>query len=359
MKRITIAALILIMIAVLASCGEQKEQAEAPEDGKGCEIAVVSESVKVKDDPFVSMAWESVKAFSQEYGMAAKIYRPEAADKEAYTAAVEEAADDGAGFIVLAGSALETTADDAQEAYPDVDFMLLDGVPHDEKDNYATADNMVSVVFAEEEAGYMAGYAAVMEGYTKLGFIGGRELPYVKRYGYGFLQGAAAAAAETETKTEMRYTYTGSQAASEETQKLAAEWYEEGTEIIFVSGGSMTDSVIDAADKAKAKVIGADLDSDRLSETVIMSASKGIDAAIQTVLKSYEDGTFSGGTAFNYAAKNDGVKLEMEKTAFSSFSSDDYDKLFRQLKNGKIELKKDTGVDSLDELTGEWVTLIQ
>ena len=67
---------------------------------------------------------------------------------------------------------------------------------------YARAASMVSVVFAEEEAGYMAGYAAVKEGYTKLGFMGGQALPSVKRYGYGFVQGAAAAAAEDEVKVE-------------------------------------------------------------------------------------------------------------------------------------------------------------
>lgn len=60
---------------------------------------------------------------------------------------------------------------------------MIDGVPHDENNTYATAANMVSVVFAEEEAGYMAGYAAVKEGYTKLGFMGGQALPSVKRYG--------------------------------------------------------------------------------------------------------------------------------------------------------------------------------
>jgi len=69
---------------------------------------------------------------------------------------------------------------------------------------------MVSMVFAEEEAGYLAGYAAVKEGYTKLGFLGGQEIPSVKRYGYGFVQGAAAAAAEKEKKVEIRYQYTGS-----------------------------------------------------------------------------------------------------------------------------------------------------
>ena len=99
------------------------------------------------------------------------------------------------------------------------------------------------------------------------------------------------------------------------------------------------------------------MDQSSLSETVITSAVKGIDSAVETVLKSYIGETFTGGTAFNYAAKNDGVKLEMEKSSFKKFTEENYKKIFNQLKNGKTELKKDTGVGSVTELTGEWVTI--
>ena len=112
-------------------------------------------------------------------------------------------------MIILPGANFETTAYAAQSAYPDVYFLIIDGVPHDGNDNYATSANTVSIIFAEEEAGYLAGYAAVKEGYKNLGFMGGQELPSVKRYGYGFVQGAAAAAAENEEKVTVRYNYNG------------------------------------------------------------------------------------------------------------------------------------------------------
>ena len=358
MKRITIVmTVILLMLSLLAACGGGKEEGNKEEKEKGCEIAVISESVKADGEAFVNLTWDSAKKFADQNDMVAALYEPEEVSKEAYMASIEKATKDGAKFIILAGSAFETTAYDAQKTYPDIGFMILDGVPHDEKDNYATADNTVSVIFAEEEAGYMAGYAAVKEGYKKLGFLGGQEAPYVKRYGYGFLQGAAAAAAETETKVEMAYRYMGSSEASKDVREVAQQWYKDGTEVIFVSGGPMTDSVVKAAEKAKGKVIATDLDDESLSETVIASASKGIGAAVETVLKSYEDGTFTGGTAFNYAAKNDGVSLQMSDTGFTKFDDKAYKKVFRSLSNGKIELKKDTGVKSISELTGEWVTI--
>ena len=140
-------------------------------------------------------------------------------------------------------------------------------------------------------------------------------------------------------------------------QKLAAQWYDGGTEVIFACGGSVSSSVIKAAEKAGGKVIGADFDQSGLSETVITSACKDTDTAVTKVLRSYEDGTFAGGTAFNYAARNNGVSLEMKNSRFRTFSEADYKKLFSQLKNEKVELKKDTAVKSVSELAGEWVTL--
>ena len=61
--------------------------------------------------------------------------------------------------------------------------------------------------------------------------------------------------------------------------------------------------------------------------------------------------------AFNYAAKNDGVSLEIKNGKFNVFTEDDYNTVFKKLSNGKIELKKDTGVSSVAELAGDWVTI--
>ena len=349
MKRIVISILTAaVLIFAMASCG-QKQDSGSNSD-MTCEVAMIAEDRKTDDTSFTQTAWKSVEGFAEEKGVTAKLYKPDDASEEAYLSAVKKAADDGAGMIVMAVYS-------AQSAYPDTDFLLIDGVPHDDSSNYATAGNTVSVIFAEEEAGYMAGYAAVKDGYTKLGFIGGQALPEIKRYGYGFVQGAAAAAAELETKVEIDYRYAGGSDESDEVQKLAAQWYDGGTEVIFACGGSVSRSVIKAAEKEDGRVIGADFDQSDLSETVITSACKDTDTAVTKVLRSYEDGTFAGGTAFNYAARNNGVGLEMKNSRFRTFSEADYKKLFSQLKNEKVELKKDTAVKSVSELAGEWVTL--
>ena len=66
-------------------------------------------------------------------------------------------------------------------------FILIDGQPHSaDYSEFRTNANVASILYAEEEAGYLAGYAAVKEGFTKLGFMGGMAVPAVIRFGYGF-----------------------------------------------------------------------------------------------------------------------------------------------------------------------------
>lgn len=359
MKRIVAMLICIAMPLCMASCGGEKaEEKKPPQNNDGTyEVAMIADSQDVEDGSFTHVTWQSVKAFADENGLTANCYKPEESTKKAYLASVEEAVAKKAGIIVMAGSNFETAAFSAQKKYPEVYFLLLDGVPHNGKDNYVMAENTVGLIFAEEEAGYLAGYAAVKEGCTKLGFLGGKALPPVKRYGYGFAQGVASAAAERETKVELYYNYAGTFNESEDAEKLAAGWYKEGVQVIFACGGAMGNSVMKAAENGNGKVIGADVDQSYLSETVMTSAKKEIPKAVGDILKMYSDKKLVGGTAFNYAVKNDGVSLEMENAQFTKFTKNDYKKIMRDLRNGNIQLKKDTGVGSVVELAGEWVTI--
>lgn len=372
MRRILIVLMMVILTICLAGCGGSDNEP------KTAELAMIADCDKIEDGSFTQATWESVENFAKNNALTAKCYKTkevvdqEKAAKEAkegeeikgpftkeesYMMAIDKAVKDKAKLVIMSGSNFETTVYAAQSAYPDVKFLIIDGVPHDAALNFAAAANTISVIFAEEEAGYMAGYAAVKEGYKKIGFMGGQELPAVKRYGYGFVQGVAAAAAEMEKKVELSYVYTGTFDPSDDVRKLAADWYKGGTQVIFACGGAMGTSVMKAAENNNGLVIGVDVDQSYLSSTVLTSAKKEIDIVIDEMLDNYVNKKFVGGIAFNYTAKNGGVSLEMDNDNFVKFKDEDYKKVFRQLKNGKIQLKKDTGVGAVTELTGEWVTI--
>jgi basic membrane protein A len=146
---------------------------------------------------FRSGTWEGVVAFAEENGKTHKYYKPTEQSTDAYLAAIQLAVEGGAKIIVTPGFLFEEPIYLAQDLYEDVYFVLIDGNPHNaDSTEFRTEENAVGILFAEEQSGYLAGYAAVKDGYTKLGFMGGMAVPAVVRFGYGFVQGAEAAAAE-------------------------------------------------------------------------------------------------------------------------------------------------------------------
>lgn len=201
-------------------------------------------------------------------------------------------------MVVTPGFLFEPAIFEAQDLYPDVHFILIDGVPHSaDYTQFRTNANVAPILYAEEEAGYLAGYAAVKEGFTKLGFMGGMAVPAVIRFGYGFAQGADAASVELGlTDVTMNYHYVGGFAPTPEAQALAASWYNDGIEVIFAAAGGAGNSVMAAAEAADGKyVIGVDVDQAGESDTIITSAMKGLGDSVYQTIASYYAQEFTGG----------------------------------------------------------------
>ena len=108
------------------------------------------------------------------------------------------AAKKGAKIIISQGYPFEEVIAHMQNEYPKIQFLMLDAKSRKSGQKAELASNVHCILFREEEAGYLAGYAAVCEGYTRLGFLGGKEIAPVQRYGSGFIQGAEYAAMEME-----------------------------------------------------------------------------------------------------------------------------------------------------------------
>lgn len=343
MKRVLTLLLAILLIFGLAACGGGGGNEEETPAAETFEIAMITDIGTIDDKSFNQGTWEGVVAFAQENGKTHKYYKPTEQSTDAYLAAIQLAVEGGAKIIVTPGYLFEEPIYLAQDLYEDVCFVLIDGNPHNaDYTEFRTEDNAVGIIFAEEQVGYLAGYAAVKDGYTKLGYMGGMAVPAVVRYGYGFVQGAEAAAAELGiTSIDMKYHYTGNFEATPDNQTQAASWYAEGTEVIFAAGGAVGNSVMSAAEAVDAKVIGVDVDQSGESETVIVSAMKGLGAAVQATLGQFYDGEFPGGESLIYDAAANGVSLSMDSAKFNKFSQADYDAIFGKLAAGEIELIKD------------------
>lgn len=323
----------------------EKTEAETTAPAKaeasdGYELALVTDLGTIDDKSFNQGAWEGLKKYAEESGITYKYYQPQEATTDSYLETISLAIEGGAKLVVCPGYLFEEPVYLAQDQFKDIHFILLDGEPHSaDYSEYRTEANVMPILFQEDEPGFLAGYAAVKDGYTKLGFLGGMAVPAVIRYGYGFVEGAEYAANEMGIDgIEIMYNYTGAFAATPEAQSMAASWYQNGTEVIFGCGGAVGNSVMAAAEEKSAKVIGVDVDQSYESETVITSAMKQLSISVYDGVKALYDGNFPGGKTSIFSAKNDGIGLPMENSKFTAFTQEDYDAVFSQLKDGKITL---------------------
>lgn len=314
------------------------------------EIGMITDIGTIDDKSFNQGTWEAIKAYAEANGKTYNYYQPSAQSTEIYVERIDQAVADGAKVIVTPGFLFEEPIFVAQDKYPDVNFVLIDGNPHNaDYSEFRTEKNAVGIVFAEEQSGFLAGYAAVKDGYTKLGFMGGMAVPAVVRFGYGFVQGADYAAKELGlTDVSVNYNYTGGFAATPEAQAMASSWYNDGVQVIFACGGAVGNSVMAAAEAAGGKVIGVDVDQSPESETVITSAMKGLGSAVEQALTAFYADSFPGGEAWVLGADKNGVQLPMATSRFTTFTQADYDAIYGKLAKAEVVPQKDVVESPVD-----------
>ncbi|MBQ6048200.1 MAG: BMP family ABC transporter substrate-binding protein [Oscillospiraceae bacterium] len=360
MKKFLALILALCMVFALAACGQAaapaaaapaEEAAPAAEalvaddiedsmtsaDGK-YEVAFVTDIGQLKDKSFNQSTYDGVKLYAAANGLSYKYYQPangdQATDDDRYDA-MKAAAEGGAKVVVCAGFLQDAALEKAAAEFTDVKFIFIDG--------WGTGlANIAGIAFKEQECGYFAGYAAVKDGYEKLGFMGGGggTNPACCRYGYGFVQGANAAAAELGKTVDINYSwqYGSSFSASPELQTMASGWYNNGTEVIFACGGTMFTSIAAAASENDAKVIGVDVDQSYESPAVITSALKGISAATQWAIAKAYDGTWDeiGGVGTSLGAAEDATGLPVDTWSLTGYSVEEYQQQLADVVSGAI-----------------------
>ena len=343
-KILTILALIILLSVsclLIAGCGKDETY----------EIALVTDVGNIDDKSFNQGTWEGVKAFAEANKITYNYYRPSEDSTEARIETMKTAIDTGAKVVVCPGYLFEEAVYKIQKDYPETQFLLIDGEPHDENYKYKTEKNVHCILFQEEQSGYFAGYAAVMEGYRKLGFLGGMDVDAVIRFGFGFVQGANDAAKElgVEKDVSIKYWYSGVFSASDEIKTKMEAWYSEGTEVVFACGGQIYLSAVSAAEAANGKVIGVDVDQSAESKVIITSAMKELKNSVVLALgelygtqnkKWPED---LAGKTSKLGAKDNCVGLPTAKESWrlTKFTVEEYNKLFEDVKSGKIKVSND------------------
>ena len=371
MKKFLTLLLVAVMAFSLVACGSGStdsqssggsEAAEPSSDtATGAEVVLlVSAAGTLDDGAFNTACWEGVKEFCEANNVTYNYYQPTEDTVEAQLAQCDVAVKSGAKFIIINSDQFKLSSVYMQKNYPDVTFIIYDTVPTDESGAEVLNSNIKAITFAEEQCAYIAGYAAVKDGYTKIGYCGGMPVPAVVRFGYGFVEGINQACEDLGIdKVDVWYTYFGNFEATAANQTLAASWYEAGIENIFVAAGPAGASVFAAAEATeKGTVIGVDSDQYQASDRIISSAMKDLKRVTMNELQAWKDGTWSGGKMVRLTAKEEGVALPMNHSKWVNFTQADYDDLYTRLANDEGGLASsipvDTSADTPAELVDRW-----
>ena len=349
-----------LAVGCLVGCGGGNGEAQqGGNSAAGYEIALITDKGNIDDKSFNQGAWEGVVAYAEANSITHQYYKPEEASDEGYLAAIQLAVNGGAKIVVCPGYLFEAAVYSAQTQYPDVKFIILDGEPHTpDYATYETKENTACVMYAEEEAGYLAGYAAVYEGNTVLGFEGGMAVPAVAAFGYGYLQGIEAAAADlglADGSVKVFYHYTGDFAETDANKATAKAMIQDGATVIFGCGGSVGKSVFAAAQEGQIKTIGVDVNQKADSETVITSAMKGLGASVQAVLDAIYNDKFDlyGGKTTYFTAANNGVGLPDDYERFTSFDKATYEAIYAKLADGTVDPVRAFDIEDAAAVTAE------
>lgn len=362
----------LLVVAIVASCfafTACNKKGDNKGDDSKMKVAMITDYGDITDQSFNQTTYEASKAFCEANGLSFKYYKPAGDNTEARVASVEQAIQEGFNVIVMPGYAFGATVVEVAETNPDVTFVALDVSKGDLGDNYTIPSNVATFVYREEISGFMAGYAAVKEGYKNLGFLGGMAVPAVIRFGYGFVQGVNAAAVELGIANEVtvNYRYGGKFNGTPEITAAMDTWYENGTEVVFACGGGIFTSACEAAKKVHGKVIGVDSDQSYVinkyeAGMCVTSAMKGLAPTVNTVLQAIKDGNWKkySGTVSNMGmvsgtdASLNYVQLPTDTWSMTKFTKANYAELVSKIFDGTIKIS-----DAIDKMPTTTITVTQ
>ncbi len=206
--------------------------------------------------------------------------------------------DQGVALSLGVGFMLENAVETAAKRNPEMRFLLVDSPLISAQGEPYTLPNVRTVTFREEEGCYLVGALAGLVTKTgKVGFVGGMEIPLVKRFEAGFRAGVAA----TQPKATVVANYTGGFTNFALGKQVGQDLLAKDTDVIFAAAGidglGAIQAVKEARDEGRSVyVIGVDSDPSHLAPKAVLSAVvKRVDLVVYEAIRDQVQGRFQGG----------------------------------------------------------------
>lgn len=319
------------------------------------QVAMITDIADVNDASFNQACYEGAKEWSNQSNVKFNYYKPSSNSLAERVKSFKLAIDRGYNVIICPGFAAGKAIAEVAPLHPDVKFIGLDISEGDFPEGFTLTNNIAIYNYHEEIAGYLAGYATVKDGYTRLGFLGGMDSPAVINYGYGYVQGINAAAVEKGTKVDVQYVYGGQFFGDSDIYKHIDNWYKVNkTQVVFSCGGSIYTSVALAAKENNGYMIGVDsdqapiIDKDYKEGICITSAMKGMKQTVFDKLdalykdkSNWEQGMHYLGLVSSDDPSHNYVQLALDHWRLNNYSIDEYKSLLKEIIDGERVISSD------------------
>jgi basic membrane protein A len=202
--------------------------------------------------------------------------------------------------VIAVGFLMESAVEKVAKAYPNTDFAIIDSGPT------KPIPNLKSLLFHEQDGGYMAGYLAGLVTKTNVvSTVGGQKIPPVDHYIAGFQAGAKAANPKVTTLNAYSQSFTDQAAC----KQLALNQISQHSDVVFQVAGGCGLGALSAAKEKNVWGVGVDADQAYLGSFILTSAVKKVDVAVFDTIKEIQAGTFKGGTTAFFTAQNGGAGI--------------------------------------------------
>lgn len=304
MKRLKLALIIMILslsIFGLVGCSSKENSAkENSSKDKKLKITLVLDKGGVNDESFNQSAWEGAQEAKKKYGV--DVNYIESKQESEYKTNIETAVDEGADLVIGVGYNLADAIKEAAGYYPEQNFAIVDG-SYDK-----IPSNVRSILFNEEEAGYLAGLvAAKVSKSDKFGFIGGMDIPSVSNFAVGYEK----ALKEVNPDAQLITQYANSFTDSAKGKAMSNKMYKDGVDIIFTAGGGVNSGVYESGKELNKLAVAVDLPQNYIApDTILTSALKNVGIGVELTIKDLVENKFKGGEVAMFDISNGGVGYE-------------------------------------------------
>ncbi len=322
MKRLFFAALAVAGLSLFGAANAQDFQA-----------AVVFDMGGKFDKSFNQAAYDGAERFKMETGIAYREF--EVTSPTQREQAIRNMARRGSTIIVGIGFAQASAIETVAKEFPDRKFAIIDMV--------VDLPNVRSVVFKEHEGSFLVGMAAAMASKTgKIGFVGGMDIPLIRNFAAGYVEGAKYVNADIEVFQNMTGTTPAAWNDPGKGGELARSQFGRGADVIYAAAGGTGVGVYQAAKDSGKMAIGVDSNQNYLHPgTMLTSMIKRVDVAVFNAFNDAKSGNWTSGIQV-MGLEQDGVGYSIDEHNRSMITAEMETRLEQARKDiisGKIVVK--------------------